>query len=111
VDVILEMRADVNLGKDLTVLAKNGRVVVIGSRGSVEMTPRDAMSREACIMGMSLFNCPSDDRAALHARLAEGFNNRAFAPVVGKTFALSDAAAAHHAVMAPGALGKIILHP
>src|SRR5207249_2956883 len=33
VDVILEMLANVNLGKDLTALAPGGRVVVIGSRG------------------------------------------------------------------------------
>jgi NADPH2:quinone reductase len=36
VNVILEMLANVNLAKDLTVLSKHGRVVVIGSRGSVE---------------------------------------------------------------------------
>ena len=33
VDVILEMLANVNLGKDLQVLSRGGRVVVIGSRG------------------------------------------------------------------------------
>ena len=32
VDVILEMLANVNLGKDLQVLSRCGRVVVIGSR-------------------------------------------------------------------------------
>ena len=37
VDVILEMLANVNLGKDLTILAPRGRVVVIGSRGRVEI--------------------------------------------------------------------------
>ncbi|MGV3719808.1 MAG: NADPH:quinone reductase, partial [Actinomycetota bacterium] len=31
VDVVLEMLANVNLGKDLTVLARGGRVVIIGS--------------------------------------------------------------------------------
>ena len=33
VDVIVELLANVNLGKDLTILAKGGRVVIIGSRG------------------------------------------------------------------------------
>ena len=33
VDVIVEMLANVNLGKDLTILADGGRVVIIGSRG------------------------------------------------------------------------------
>lgn len=35
VDLILEMLANVNLGKDLKLLAFQGRVVVIGSRGDV----------------------------------------------------------------------------
>src|SRR5208283_2216103 len=43
-DLILEMLANKNLGKDLTVLAKRGRVVVIGSRGPIEINPRDAMA-------------------------------------------------------------------
>src|SRR5437763_2003796 len=56
VDVILEMLANVNLAKDLTVLAPRGRVVVIGNRGAIEINPRDAMGRDATILGMSLFN-------------------------------------------------------
>ncbi len=56
VDVILEMLANVNLNKDLSILAQNGRIVVIGSRGKVEIDPRDAMSRDASIIGMLLFN-------------------------------------------------------
>ncbi|HYB74326.1 MAG TPA: NADPH:quinone reductase, partial [Candidatus Sulfotelmatobacter sp.] len=47
VDVILENLANVNLGKDLPLLAKKGRVVVVGSRGTVEINPRDAMMRDA----------------------------------------------------------------
>ena len=54
VDVILEMLANKNLGKDLTVLAKKGRIVVIGSRGPVEINPRDAMTRDADIRGMGV---------------------------------------------------------
>src|SRR5437660_12882185 len=47
VDVILEMLANVNLGRDLEILAKRGRVVVIGSRGKVEIDPRATMSRDS----------------------------------------------------------------
>ena len=56
VDVILEMLANVNLGKDLTILAPRGRVVVIGNRGRVEIDARDTMSRDADIRGMVLPN-------------------------------------------------------
>jgi NADPH2:quinone reductase len=50
VDVILEMLANVNLGADLKLLAKGGRVIVIGSRGDVTITPRDLMARAASVL-------------------------------------------------------------
>ena len=56
VDVIVEMLANINLDADLTMLAPHGRVVVVGSRGAVEINPRHAMRREAAILGMLLFN-------------------------------------------------------
>ena len=111
VDLILEMLANVNLGKDLTALAKNGRVVVIGSRGPVEINPRDAMSRDAVVLAMSLFNAPAADRAALHTRLARGLMDGTLKPVVGKEFPLAEAPKAHESVLSPGAFGKIVLIP
>jgi NADPH2:quinone reductase len=86
-------------------------VVVIGSRGPVEVNPRDAMSRDASIHGMTLFNTPPADRAALHKRLAAELKKGALRPVVGKRFPLDQAAQAHDAVMSPGAMGKIVLIP
>ncbi|HYR09120.1 MAG TPA: zinc-binding dehydrogenase, partial [Longimicrobium sp.] len=44
VDVVLEMLANVNLDRDLDVLAPRGRVVVIGNRGRVEIDPRKLMT-------------------------------------------------------------------
>lgn len=109
VDVILEMLANVNLGKDLPLLARGGRVVVIGSRGTVEINPRDTMGRDACILGMVLLNAPPDELASIHAGLRAGLENGTLRPVVGKEMPLSDAPEAHKAVMAPGAYGKIVL--
>jgi NADPH2:quinone reductase len=40
VDVIIEMLADVNLDKDLKMLAIDGRVVIVGCRGKIEIEPR-----------------------------------------------------------------------
>ncbi|TAJ31972.1 MAG: NADPH:quinone reductase, partial [Nitrospirae bacterium] len=111
VDVILEMLANVNLGKDLTVLAKGGRVVVIGSRGTVEINPREAMARDAAILGMTLFNASEQDTASIHAALVAGLENGTLRPVVGRELPLAEAPQAHRAVMEPGAYGKIILIP
>src|SRR6185437_6718313 len=84
VDLILEMLSNVNLGHDLTFLAKFGRVVVIGSRGKVEVNPRDAMSRDATILGMSLFNASPSELKSIHAALYAGLENGTLRPVVGK---------------------------
>jgi NADPH:quinone reductase len=109
VDVIVELLANVNLGKDLTILAKGGRVVIIGSRGRVEIDPRDTMQRDADIRGMALPNTPPTDMASIHAALAAGLENGTLRPVISKEFPLADAPEAHRAVMEPGALGKIVL--
>lgn len=111
IDVILEMLANRNLAKDLTLLAPCGRVVVIGSRGRVEIDPRDAMSREADIRGMVLFNTPPTELSRIHAALFAGLENATLRPVIGRELPLADAPQAHVAVMQPGAGGKIILVP
>jgi len=111
VDVILEMLANKNLGRDLAVLAPNGRVIVIGSRGTIEINPRDAMVRDAMIIGMTLFNISEPDMASIHAGLVAGLENGTLRPVVGREMKLAEAAQAHETVMQPGAHGKIVLVP
>jgi NADPH:quinone reductase len=111
VDVIVEMVANVNLGKDLTILAKGGRVVVIGSRGPVEIDPRNTMQRDADVRGMTLPNTPPAKLASIHAALVAGLENGTLRPVIGKEFPLSEAAQAHRAVMESKAFGKIVLVP
>jgi NADPH2:quinone reductase len=111
VDIILEMLANVNLGKDLPVLARNGRVVVIGSRGKVEIDARELMVRDAEIRGMLLFNLTARDKSAIHAALRAGLENGIVKPVIAREFPLEEAPRAHELIMQPGACGKIILVP
>jgi NADPH2:quinone reductase len=111
VDVILEMAAHINLDRDLTMLAKFGRVVVIGNRGRIEIDPRGTMGRDAAILGMTLFNVTPAELESIHAAIVAGLTNGSLKPVVGRELPLADAAAAHQAVMEPGALGKIVLVP
>jgi NADPH:quinone reductase len=111
VGVILEMLANVNLGKDLALLGKGGRVVVIGSRGPVEIDPREIMGRDAAILGMVLFNIPPEDLASAHAAIGAGLEQGTLRPVVSLELPLGKAAAAHHAIMESSSLGKIVLNP
>jgi NADPH:quinone reductase len=109
VDVILEMLANVNLGADLKLLALQGRVVVIGSRGDVTITPRDLMVRRASVHAFTLWAAQPAEVAEIHAALIAGLENGTLKPVVGKQIPLGEAARAHKEVMEPGAVGKIIL--
>jgi NADPH2:quinone reductase len=109
VDVIIEMAAHINLDKDLSLLAPRGRVVVVGNRGRVEIDARQAMGRDAAILGMTLFNATEADLVSIHAALVAGLENGTLNPVVGREMPLADAPRAHAAVMEPGALGKTVL--
>lgn len=111
VDLILEMLANVNLGKDLNLLAYGGRVVVIGNRGTVEIDPRATMGRDAAILGMSLLVAPEAALKSVHAALVAGLEAGTLRPIVGQELPLAEAARAHEAVMAAGAYGKIVLIP
>jgi NADPH:quinone reductase len=112
VDIILEMLANVNLGADLKLLAQMGRVVVIGSRGDVTITPRDLMSRRASIRAFTLWAFTEAESMEVHAGIIAGLENGTLRPVVGSEIPLKDAAQAHINVMKPsGAFGKIVLIP
>lgn len=111
VDVVLEMLANVNLGQDLTLLRKGGRVVVIGSRGKVEIDPRETMGRDAAILGMSLFNISPAELVSAHAAIGAGLERGTLNPVVSREMPLADAVSAHHAIMESSSLGKIVLVP
>lgn len=109
VDVVLEMLANVNLSRDLQLLAPRGRVVVVGNRGTIEINPRDAMARDADIRGVLLGNTPPDELASAHAGIGAGLAQGTLRPVVARRFTLAEAPGAHEAVMAAGAQGKIVI--
>jgi NADPH2:quinone reductase len=111
VDVILEMLANVNLANDLTILAKKGRVIVIGSRGKIEIDPRDTMSRDADIRGMTLFNVNDADYRSIHAAIVAHLENGTLRPIIDEQMPLADAPRAHQAVMEGNSHGKIVLIP
>ena len=111
VDVIVELLANINLGRDLGILATGGRVVVIGSRGTVEIDPRNAIGREATILGMLIFNATEWETTSIHAAIGAGLENGTLRPVIGKQMPLAEASLAHRTIIEATAFGKIILVP
>jgi NADPH:quinone reductase len=109
VDIILEMLANVNLFHDTKLLANNGRIIVIGSRGEVTINPRELMGRRASIRGFTLWGITPTEEADIHAGIFAGLENGTLRPVVGKELPLADASRAHKEILEPGSAGKIVL--
>jgi NADPH:quinone reductase len=109
VDLILEMLANVNLGKDLTVLARAGCIVVIGCRGEVQINPRLLMRTEGSIVG--LLGGDPQETAAAHAAIGAGLRAGTLHPVVGRELPLARAPEAHHEIIESPSSGKIVLVP
>ncbi|MBI4888399.1 MAG: NADPH:quinone reductase [Acidobacteria bacterium] len=111
VDLVVEMLANVNLDRDLDVLALRGRVIVVGNRGRIEIDPRKIMGKDGAVLGMLLMHATAEEQRTIHAALVAGLESGALNPVVGREYPLAHAAQAHVAVMEPGAYGKIVLIP
>jgi NADPH:quinone reductase len=102
VDIILEMLANVNLSYDTKLLANNGRVIVIGSRGEVTINPRELMARRASIRASTLWAITAAEEADIRAGLFAGLANGTLWPVVGKELPLAETALAHKEILEPG---------
>lgn len=109
VDLLVEMLANVNLGRDLPMLAQGGCVVVVGSRGPVQILPRDLMMREADIRGAMILHAPSGVLARVHSDMLSGLTDGSLKPVVRATFDLEQVQRACEMLAQPGAAGKIVL--
>ena len=111
IDVVVENASHVNLGSDLTLLAQGGRVVVVGSRGPIEINPRDTMLRETSIVGVLLWLASTSDLKEAGAAIEAGAETGWLRPMVGKEYPLEQAAAAHTEIIeGGGALGKLVLN-
>jgi NADPH:quinone reductase len=109
VDIILEMLANVNLDKDLGVLAARGRVIVVGNRGRVEIDARQTMAKETSILGMLLWAATPEETRQTHAAIGAALVSGVLRPTVGRELPLASAPEAHRAVLEDAAAGKIVL--
>lgn len=110
-ELILEMLANVNLAADMALAAKYGRIIVIGNRGEITINPRLAMMKELDIRGIALWNATAAQTRPMMADILAGISEGSLNPVVGREMPLSEAAAAHVAVLEHGVGGKIVLIP
>lgn len=109
VDLVVEMLANVNLVRDLDMIAKRGRIAIVGNRGSLELNPRAIMGKDATVVGFTNWNATPPELVMAHAAIVAGMERAGYKPQVGKEMPLADAARAHEDVLKPGAYGKIVL--
>ena len=110
-DVILEMLANKNLAKDMQMLGRYGRIVVIGNRGTIEVNPRDIMAKDGHILGMSLPTATDAERAAIYSAVGSALEIGVAKPIVSREYALKDAPQAHSDVIEKSTHGKLVLLP
>jgi NADPH2:quinone reductase len=109
VEIIVEMLANINLERDFEALAMYGRIVIVGNRGSLQFTPRQAMTKDATLYGMSLFNSFQKDRDEIHSAIYDGLEAGYLSPIVRETIPLSEAPRSHREILEKKAVGKIVL--
>ena len=111
IDVILENNAHLNLEKDMSMMSRLGRILVVGTKGSIEINPFLIMGTEASVTGIMVFNATEKERKESHNAIYAGIKNKWLVPIIGKEFSLQNASDAHQDIIhGKGALGKMILN-
>lgn len=109
VDLIVEMLANANLDGDLDAAAVGATVVIVGSRGRVEIEPRKIMARNLTINAVSPKAPPKWPLKQIFSHILDQMYDGGFAPVVDRKYPLSDAAKSHQEIMDTKHCGKIVL--
>lgn len=109
-DVTVEMLSNVNLQKDLEMAKMNGRIAIVGCRGTIEINPRATMAKELNVMGILLMAFTSEEYAECHSFLWKGAEEKWLAPHVCRDYPLEHAAASHTDIInSSGTKGKLVL--
>ena len=115
IDVVLDMVAGSYMQKNLSVLARDGRYIIIafldGSRADLDM--RDVVAKRLTVTGSTLRPQTSDEKAAIAQSLREhvlpDIESGAIGPIIDRVFPLADAPLAHEYMESSQHMGKIVL--
>lgn len=114
-DVILDNIGARYLDRNLTALAVEGRLVIIGMQGGTkaELDIAALLRKRGAVIATSLRARPAEAKAAICAGVVEHVwplvADGSIKPVVHRTYPLDDVARAHEEMDAGGHVGKILL--
>jgi putative PIG3 family NAD(P)H quinone oxidoreductase len=116
-DVVLDNMGAAYLGRNVEVLAVNGRLVVIGLQGGrvAELDLGALLYKRAAVLATSLRSRPAAEKASIVASVREHvwplIADGAVRPIVYARLPLAQAADAHRLMEASTHIGKILLTP
>lgn len=112
-DVCIEMLASSNLNIDFTLMAVNGRIVIVGSRGEIEINPRGIMAKELEVYGVMLFNATPQEIFRTASFIDALLKHHQLNPIISLLLPLSDAPVAHTEIIERTRfhVGNIVLLP
>ena len=115
IDVILDTVGAAYLEQNVRVVAKKGRIIVIGLMGGVkgELFLGALLSKRASIHGSVLRSRSAPEKADLTRQFAEGmlgrFDSGELRPIIDETLPMSDVQDAHRRMDANETFGKLVL--
>jgi putative PIG3 family NAD(P)H quinone oxidoreductase len=114
-DVVLDVIGAKYLARNIAVLARNGRLVVIGLQGgsTAELDLGAMLAKRVAVFAASLRGRPLEEKAAIVRGVRDHvwplLASGAVHPVVHATYPLADAAEAHRVMAASTHIGKLLL--
>jgi len=110
VDMILEMIADVNLVKDFQLIKKKGIIALIGSRGTVEISPNAILGKEIRVIGILVLDITEEELREAGTAVVKGLENGTLDPIIDKEYSMEQAPASHKDIIeSSGAKGKLVI--
>jgi putative PIG3 family NAD(P)H quinone oxidoreductase len=114
-DVVLDNMGAAYLGRNVEVLATNGRLVVIGMQGGTraELNLGQLLAKRAAVLATTLRARPPEEKAAIVASVVEHVwplvADGIVRPIVDTSFPLARAADAHRRLESSEHVGKVLL--
>ncbi len=110
IDLVVEMLANVNLEKDLSVMRQGGRILIIGNRGTLTFNPRLAMEKEADIRGVAIWNASLEEYKESLDVIEKMLEENIIHPEIGHIYLMEDVKKAQEDLINKPTSGKILLH-
>ncbi|MDT2847728.1 NADPH:quinone reductase [Vagococcus carniphilus] len=109
VDLVIEMLANVNLEKDLSVLNQRGRIIIVGNRGELTFNPRLTMEKEADIRGIAVWNATKDENEESLNEIQSMLEKGELHPEIGSIYSIENVREAQDDLVNQPSKGKMLL--